>query len=563
MLLLLCCDNLCVFSHSITEDSYHAEREETRLRPATSNQGFTSVSLRVPSYDPLPSDDPPTDPRAVKSNIQPPTNDPYAYDIIEVDNTANSGDRIQIRDERRRIEGVALNPDNRTDPRAAINPYNDTIPRETSTTRSDGAGATLPSTNPLQQHEYINTSLSSQQKIHIKESSLPGSKAPPKPSNGEGEQPMDEDGYDTIERERNLEDQQQHKYDIVLLDQENIDSEPVEHKYRVLESEKERLKNYSITQTHILVVPNDQQEKSKSPVSDERAVVVEAGGHRGLQSSLSLKYSSHSPNSNGSTTRPPTSGAQKPRKVDPGYHEPWLSRQPPPRRITYSSSQSNSTVTTTPAESSAPPKNKKLFDDPAYDLVTLSGSTKIVSNVSKVPQPASTEASADSATPHSCTQSLKQGKKEKAQRYDYEFTADIGTGEISEPEPAMMLTGGNVKEDTTKSLPTPPLRKGDDEGSATPLSTAQSSIAPPRNPYKFTPKPNPPASRGIYEEHPLDLNKAPPNPRDIQYEMASLPAPTSRAAYESTSLKQQAPKATPKSMFDDPMYDFGMNLKSN
>ena len=543
--------------HSLTDDSYRAEEGASQLRPANSNQGFLSVSLRVPSYDPMPADDSPTAPQGGKAS----TEQRHGYDLIGIDETAVEG-RVQV--VRDNGSGVALNPDNRMNLKDVI----DTNTRET-LTRSDGAAL-----KNSRDHGYVNTSLPSEQAVPSKDSSI-RKKPVIKPDNRK----VDEEGYDTIERERGSEDPP--KYDIVLLDQDTPASKPVEHKYHVLEGDKEKLKKYSKTLPHTLVVP---QEKQDYASSDGRGVVVALNAaaqpviQRGLQSSMSLRQRPSRDDSSVASV-----STKQTRTVDPGYNEPWVSHRHIPRRTTYSSSNSDPTAaknppptaskgpaaSKTPATSKIPatskapaasktpaaskaPRNEDLFDDPAY-ATTSSMSGSINMNKATGKQAPAGDVAGNSTKPHPRTDSPKV--KQKLQRFDYETTGDIG--ELSELEQL-----SDDKDATVQSLPTPPLRNGGGGESTTLLTaTTEAGFSSSHNPYELSSKPNA-SSRSIYEPNPLNLKVQ--NLRG-DYELASLaPGPNSHDPYEQTSLRKPASTKLMSSsdMFDDPAYDFGLNMQA-
>lgn len=73
----------------MANDSFSEKNEAMELRPATSTQGFTSVSLRVPSTDPLPSDDTSAIRLRIAGNMERPPGSSHAYNLLEPPNLAS------------------------------------------------------------------------------------------------------------------------------------------------------------------------------------------------------------------------------------------------------------------------------------------------------------------------------------------------------------------------------------------------------------------------------------------------------------------------------------------
>ena len=468
------------------------------MRPANSMQGFLSVSLRVPSTDPLPLeplDDAPTRTHAPREHHLP-VNLPetalaHNYDILEED---EEGGRFTLKKQdlsskEERVDGgragvnVGLNPDNRTNLSHVVNTNSrDQESQVTTTTTSATSAADKGATTSTKEHDYLNTSIHSNKPL---DTSLSQKN---KSANKDGRN-LDEDGYDMIARDQSLDI----NYDEVTLPERSVGStgkKVGEHGYAVLEDKKLSIKEdgYSTTQTHVLVVPNPNAKGANGSgegSSNERGVVVEADT---LAHSLSR----------GSSVKKSLSLTKdsKTRSTEAGYDAPWVSQFPlPGRRVTHTSNVTHSTDKD---------KTSDIFDDPAYS--TSSGTFSSSSGANKPGTPSSASSSFSSSHPR--THSLQQerpGNPLRKHRDDYETTA--GIRDISEPEPAE--------------------------------TPAHTQTAPATDPQKAS-------ARDVYEESAPKKASA----RDVYEESAPKKAST-RGVYEDTS----------KMLFDDPMYDIGLNLK--
>ena len=479
------------------------------MRPANSMQGFLSVSLRVPSTDPLPLEPldaaPMGTPREHHLPVTPPeTTHPHNYDILEEDEEGGRftlkkqdlGSRGERGDGGKAGVDIGLNPDNRTDLTHVVN-ANSQEQESQVTTITTSSTADKSATTSTKEHDYLNTSIHSNKPL---DTSLSQKN---KSANKDGRN-LDEDGYDMIARDQSLDI----NYDEVTLPERSVGStgkKVGEHGYAVLEDKKLSIKEdgYSTTQTHVvLVVPNPNAKGTNGSGdgnSNECGVVVEADT---LAHSLSR----------GSSVKKSLSLTKdsKTRSTEAGYDAPWVSQFPlPGRRVTHTSNVTHSTDKD---------KTSDIFDDPAYS--TSSGTFSSSSGANKPGTPSS--ASSYFSSSHPRTRSLQQersGNPPRKHRDAYETTA--GIGDISEPEPA----------ETPAHTQT------------VPATAPQKASA--REVYEET-GPKKASARDVYEESAPKKASA----RDVYEESAPKKA-SARDVYEDTS----------KILFDDPMYDIGLNLK--
>ena len=475
------------------------------MRPANSMQGFLSVSLRVPSTDPLPLeplDDAPTrTPREHHLPLNLPDTDlAHNYDILEEDEEGGRftlkkqdlGTREERGDGGRAGVNVGLNPDNRTNLSHVVN-ANSREQESQVTTTTTSSTADKSATTSTKEHDYLNTSIHSNKPL---DTSLSQKN---KSANKDGRN-LDEDGYDMIARDQSLDI----NYDEVTLPERSVGStgkKVGEHGYAVLEDKKLSIKEdgYSTTQTHVLVVPNPNAKGgSGEGSSNERGVVVEADT---LAHSLSR----------GSSVKKSLSLTKdsKTRSIEAGYDAPWVSQFPlPGRRVTHTSNVTHSTDKD---------KTSDIFDDPAYS--TSSGTFSSSSGANKPGTPSSASSSFSSSHPRTCSlQQERPGNPLRKHRDAYETTA--GIGDISEPEPAE--------------------------------TPAHTQTAPATAPQKAS-------AREVYEE--TGPKKA--STRDVHEESAPKKA-SARDVYEESALKKASTRGvyedTSKILFDDPMYDIGLGL---
>lgn len=274
------------------------------MHPANSMQGFLSVSLRVPSTDPLPLEPTEKPPRG-SSMDQHPQMKSHPYETLE-----GPGEGPGREEKERGGMTVGLNPDNRMNLRDAVS-------------------ASVKEDVVLKEHKYVNTS-------------LPGTKALDTTGDGGNKPIKDEFGYYTVERDQTLEG----KYNEVTLSDRTapLSKKSTEHGYAVLE-ENNMDDGYSSTQPHRLV-PDSKTQTSK-PNPNERGIVVEEG--RSMSRGDSVK--------NSKTVK--KDQAEKKNVTEAGYDAPWVSHYPLPRRVTHSSTLPSKTVPISAEQGD-------LFDDPAY-----------------------------------------------------------------------------------------------------------------------------------------------------------------------------------------------------
>lgn len=202
----------------MTDDSNILE-----LRPANSMLGFASVSLRVPSSDPLPSDDAWL---RAPANMDRPPGRSHAYHTLEP--PGESG-REQV------VAG--LNPDNRTNLREIIHPFT-CLPRD--------VGRDVSFAINQKQHQHAgDMGLPQQTKLTAVNSSLP-----PIPGSGQAAK----GGYEIpVDAEKGLEGS--HKYDDVeLIDDEASREKPIEinskeHGYDVLDGDQTTPTRFTVEKT--------------------------------------------------------------------------------------------------------------------------------------------------------------------------------------------------------------------------------------------------------------------------------------------------------------------------
>lgn len=365
----------------MADESFSAERNKMELRPANSMQGFLSVSLRVPSSDPLPLE-PTAIPLRTVAAVEHRPHESHVYSVLE-DEDDLPATKKESGGEKREGGGmsVGLNPDNRMNLRDAT---------------------------------------------HINTPKPLGASLPQRAKSGKDgcdNRRLDEDGYDTVEREQTLDI----KYDDVTLPERPALKN--RHAHDTLEDNKVSTKDdgYSITQTHMLVMPDDSNTEGSNAGSSERGVVMGADSinhsmSRGdsVKNSMSLK---------------------KDTSADPGYDAPWVSHFPVPRRVTHSN--------TTKAAASAG-KDEPFFDDPTYTITRENFDNASCGLTKEAPPPSN-------GSSHPRTRSLMQTQHNPTRNHrdNYETTAGIITaGDVSELEP---LAG----EETTASLPTSKASKRD------------------------------------------------------------------------------------------------------
>lgn len=373
---------------SMTDNSFSAAETNTtgQLRPANSMQGFTSVSLRVPSYDPLPLEDPPAE-RAT-ANIK--------QGVEHKKGTVS--DKMGGREEgnggggRGGGEGgmVVLNPDNRTNLRDV------THPQQWEGLCKSEMVATTPSAQS-KHHNYTNTSLH-----------LPCQKKPldavvrTAGAGGEGRlrvmerSRMDEDGYYLVEKEESSPEPREY-HD---KGSNAVGTKKTEHMYHVLDSEG----HCSKTQTHTMVVVKAKPEgTSTSPAADSLGLMVEDEHAKKSLSRRSIGQTS---------LRLQPSRAEVTERKDSDLQVSH--NQIPSRRTTYSNVSAS-----------------KVFDDPMYEAAYTNNTDS-----GPIKQPSSTSSTADPQTMHPRTRSLQTPREPRAlRRYgDYEMTADFGMGDVSEVE---------------------------------------------------------------------------------------------------------------------------------
>lgn len=197
------------------------------LRPANSMQGFISASLRVPSSDPLPSDDTSAIHLQVPAYMERLPGKSHAYHTLEPPNLASGRTgRVSEREERGGGGVVALNPDNRTNLRDVA-----FIPQDV-LTKGERPSASFSIHQRKHQHDVV---LPQQAKHKAVNTCLPPIPVPKTIAT--------EEDVDTIDRGKGLEDP--HKYDeIELKDGAAAKSKPAaessskEHAYDELEGDQ-------------------------------------------------------------------------------------------------------------------------------------------------------------------------------------------------------------------------------------------------------------------------------------------------------------------------------------
>jgi hypothetical protein len=396
------------------------------MKPANSMQGFMSVSLRVPSSDPLPSCDASAVHLQVPAFIERPPGVHHSYHTLELPNRAPDGTGEQRGKEERRDDYVAaLNPDNRTNLRDVTQPCSgvsrDGLTKNGKTSvlsslhqeRQQGADSSF--RLPLQHTKVraVNTSLPpvpepAKGKEKVNDSGYVntdrGKNSPEDPyddvdlNNKPAAKPnikVDENGYVNTEREKNLEGS--HKYDDVeLKDAAAPKSKPAakdDHDYDLLDGDSSDTRSPKLTK--------------------DRETVYTAHVLKSTASKDNNTVDSKTANS----LQTPSAHATPP---DVRTTKEWVSIPPgnlQSRRTTYSS---------TPTE--------LMFDDPMYDASL---------NENSIPRKPTTTALGD---PHPRTHSLMQSFKQgPTVRRDYELTENITIGDVSRPELSLSKPQGKCE----------------------------------------------------------------------------------------------------------------------
>lgn len=357
---------------SMTDNSFSAaETNNTgQLRPANSMQGFTSVSLRVPSYDPLPLEDPPAE-RAT-ANIK---------QGVEHKKGTVSDKKMGGREEGNRGGGrgeeggmVVLNPDNRTNLRDV------THPQQWEGLCKSEMVATTPSAQS-KHHDYTNTSLhlscqkkpldavvrTAEGRLRVMERSR-----------------MDEDGYYLVEKEESS--PEPHEYHD--KGSNAVGTKKTVHMYHVLDSEfKAKPKG-----------------TSTSPAADSLGLQVVEDEH--AKRSLSRR-------SIGQTSlrlQPSRTEATERKNSDLQVS----CNQIPSRRTTYSNVSAS-----------------KVFDDPMYEAAYTDNTD---SGPIKQPSSTSSTADPQTMHPRTRSLQTPREPRALRRYGDYEMTADFGMGDVSEVE---------------------------------------------------------------------------------------------------------------------------------
>ena len=451
----------------MTDDSFRADRNDVmEMRPANSNPGFASVSLRVPSCDPLPSNDASRVHLTVPAPMERPPGRMHAYHTLEPPNLASGrtgGGSGREEGPGREAGGVvALNPDNRTNLREVTQHFEGT-PQDNlgRNERFCGSFSTQPKT--------LGAIVSSPQQAKLK---IVNSRLPPIPVIRSAEE--GEVGYiNATNREKVSEDP--HKYDdidlkdvsllkakaeadgehyvntvdrkknpdgydeIELKDRAAIkakltaESNSEEHGYDVLDDDKGTptsrflVERETVYTAHVLKPSPQRDGGTKQQVPAAREAVYtphvlkpNPPGHKedaiaSSEHQLSASKETASSGLHGSEDyddvillhNKDTAADKKHAEGPMPSHGHHLIR-----RTTYSS-------TSNPA-----------FDDPKYDIA-FSGSEE-----NSLPRgaPNITSSLGEPPPPLPRTQSLIQERKSRAPRQDYELTENLTVGDLSEPE---------------------------------------------------------------------------------------------------------------------------------
>lgn len=435
----------------MTDDSFRADRNDVmEMRPANSNPGFASVSLRVPSCDPLPSNDDSKVRLTVPAHIERAPGREHAYHTLEPPNLAlgrTGGSSGREEGQGRGAGGVvALNPDNRTNLREVTQgtPRDKLGSKErlggsftTHQKQPKNGGADVPSSPQRAKPKVVNSNLPPIPVIESVEKGEVGyintahrEKGPEDPHNYDDidlkdtkAEPGKDHYIDTIDRKKNADG-----YDeINLKDQAAIKAKPaVEHEYDVLDDDKNMptsrflAEREAVYPDHVLKSSPPKESSTKQQVSAAREAVYTPhvlkpkppSQKEAIANSSKLQISA-------SKVATPSCSEAYDDVIGPGLllskgtaadkkhvGERVLSQ----RRTTYSST----------------------FDDPMYDAA-FSGCEE-----NSLPRRGTyniTSSLGDSLPPHSRTQSMMQVKKSRAPRQDYELTENLTVGDVlSEPE---------------------------------------------------------------------------------------------------------------------------------